>query len=162
MPRIEATRKVPVPIDDAFVVSQSQQPLRYRWDPFVREQRLMDGANRPASGVRTFTRSRHGLKMISRYTSFRRPTQVGMKMVEGPFFFGSFGGGWSFAETEEGFTEATWRYTFTVRPKWLSPVADPIGVWILRRDIERRIEGFVDACSNTEIVAQARAQLDSA
>ena len=44
MPRIESTVRVNVPVDDAFVVSQSQQEVRYRWDPFVRQQLLLNGA----------------------------------------------------------------------------------------------------------------------
>jgi len=33
---------------------------------------------------------RHRLRMVSQYTSFRPPTQVGMEMVEGPWFFDNF------------------------------------------------------------------------
>lgn len=61
MPRIEATVEVPLPVDLAFRLSQSQGELRYRWDPFVHSQRLLDGAELPDRGVRTLTRSRHGL-----------------------------------------------------------------------------------------------------
>lgn len=108
--------------------SQSQGEIRYAWDPFVRSQRLLDGATRPGKGVRTETRLRHHLKMVSEYTSFRPPTQVGMRMVDGPWFFAAFGGGWSFKETDDGRTEATWRYTSTIRPSWLAPIGDRIGL----------------------------------
>ncbi|WCO69101.1 SRPBCC family protein [Iamia majanohamensis] len=161
MPRIEVTRRVPVPVEQAFALSQSQGEVRYAWDPFVREQRLLDGADRPARGVRTRTRSRHGLTMVSEYTSFRAPTQVGMKMVEGPWFFSAFGGGWSFAAAGPEATDATWRYTFTVRPSWLAPVADRIGRRLLGRDIERRLAGFARGCADAELVARAQAQLAS-
>jgi hypothetical protein len=119
VPRIEATAPVPVPPAVAFAISQSQGELRYRWDPFVREQRLLDGAERPARGVRTFTRSRHGLTMVSEYLAFNPPRQVGMRMVSGPWFFRSFSGGWGFAPRPDGTTDATWRYSFKVRPGWL-------------------------------------------
>ena len=33
--------------DVAFAVSQTQGEIRYRWDPFVRSQRLLDGAEVP-------------------------------------------------------------------------------------------------------------------
>jgi len=84
VPRIEATTTLPVRVEEAFALSQSQGEVRYAWDPFVRTQRLLDGAARPGKGVRTETRSRHHLTMVSEYTSFRPPTQVGMKMVRGP------------------------------------------------------------------------------
>ena len=120
MPRVEATTAVPVPPDVAFAVSQSQGELRYRWYPFVREQRLLDGAERPGKGVRTLTRSRHRLTMVSEYLAFNPPRQVGMRMVSGPWFFRSFSGGWGFAARDDGGTDATWRYSFSIRPAWLA------------------------------------------
>ena len=49
----------------------------------------------------------------ARVVSFRAPTQVGMKMVEGPWFFAGFAGGWTFTPASEGGTAVTWRYTCT-------------------------------------------------
>lgn len=166
MPRIEATRVVPVPIEVAFAVSQSHGAVRLRWDPFIHDQRLMN-AVRPDTGVRTQTTSRHRLRMVSEYTSFRPPHRVGMKMVRGPWFLGAFGGGWTF--TTDGpsdrpttmatvTTVATWRYTFTVRPHWLRPIGNPVGSWLLRRDIEARISAFASACLDPGVVVDALAQ----
>ena len=84
MPRVEATIEVPVSAADAFAMSQSQGDVRFAWDNFLVEQHLMHGAERPDKGVQTFSRSKHRLTMVSEYTSFRPPNQVGMKMVEGP------------------------------------------------------------------------------
>ena len=153
MPRIEAHRTVPVAIDTAFAVSQTHGPIRLAWDPFVHRQHLVD-AERPAKGVRTVTVSRHRLKMISEYVSYRPPTQVGMKMVAGPWFFSSFAGGWTFASgATDDETVATWRYTFTVRPAWIAPFADRIGTRLLRRDIAARMDAYVDACSNADVLS---------
>lgn len=160
MPRIEATRHIPVPIEVAFAVSQSHGELRLRWDPFIHDQRLID-ATRPDTGVRTVTTSRHRLRMVSEYTSFRPPDRVGMKMVDGPWFLGAFGGGWMFASDGSGErpeTIATWRYTFTVRPRWLRPIGNRIGSMLLRRDIEARIGAFAAACLDPGIVVAAVAQ----
>ncbi|WP_040494680.1 SRPBCC family protein [Ilumatobacter nonamiensis] len=153
MPRVEATRTVPVPLEIAFAVSQTHGPIRLEWDPFVRSQHLID-ADEPAKGVRTRTVSRHRLKMTSEYVSYRPPTQVGMKMVEGPWFFSSFGGGWTFAAgASDQETLATWRYTFRARPTWLAPIADRVGVWLLGRDIEKRLEAYAAACRNPSVLA---------
>ena len=92
--------------------------------------------------------------MVSEYVTFRPPTHVGMKMVTGPPFFKSFSGGWNFSAVGDGrATEATWRYNFTIRPSWLAPVADRIGVWLLGRDIRRRLDAFAAACADPDIVA---------
>ncbi len=58
MPRTEASVTIAVPAEDAFALSMSQLEVRYAWDPFVREQRLLHGATVPARRVastRTFS-----------------------------------------------------------------------------------------------------------
>jgi hypothetical protein len=157
---VEAVATVPVEPDLAFAVSQTTGPVRYRWDPFVREQHFTGDATRPGKGVRTFTRSRHGLTMISEYVSFNPPSNVGMKMVWGPWFFEMFAGGWRFAPAAEpGHTIATWRYNFRCRPAVLRPVLDRIGVWLLGRDIRRRIAGYAAGCADPVVLAAARRAL---
>jgi hypothetical protein len=151
MPLVEHSVIVNVGIDTAFAVSQTSGDVRAQWDPFISSQRLLGGVDKPGMGVRAETRSRHGLRMVSEYTSFRAPKQVGMHMVEGPWFFSKFGGGWSFRETLPGQTRVVWRYTFTVRPKWLRFIGNPIGSWLLGRDIRRRIDAFAVACMDPEI-----------
>ncbi len=123
-----------------------------RWDPFIHEQHFLDGATEAAKGVRTETFSKHRLRMVSEYVSFKPPRQVGMRMVEGPWFFSSFGGGWSFTEAEDGGTNATWRYTFTVKPSFLAPIADRIGIQLLQRDIDQRMAGFVKGCTDPKVL----------
>jgi hypothetical protein len=94
--------------------------------------------------------------MVSEYASYRPPTSVGMTMVEGPWFFESFGGGWRFVpSTRDGVsgTTATWKYTYSVRPAWLRPLAEPIGQWLLGREIRARIAAFARACADPDILA---------
>lgn len=151
MPQVVASVHVPVPPEVAFAVSQTTGEVRLRWDPFIREQHFLDGATAAAKGVRTFTRARVGPRMVSQYSSYRPPTSAGMTMVEGPWFFANFGGGWRFAPEGDG-TLATWKYTWTVRPSWLRPVAEPIGQWLLGREIRARIAAFASACADPTIV----------
>jgi len=156
---VDSTVVVALDPERTFRLSQTYGELRYRWDPFVVEQRLLDGADAAGKGVRTWTRSRHRLVMVSEYVTYRPPDHVGMRMVQGPWFFKSFSGGWHFAPASaedggvDGGTVATWRYNFTCRPGWLAPVADRIGVWLLGRDIRRRLDAFARACADPEIVA---------
>jgi hypothetical protein len=155
MPQVSAEAWVPVPAETAFAVSQTTGAVRLRWDPFIRHQHLID-ADRPAKGVRTMTRARVGPRMVSEYVSYRPPTSVGMTMVSGPWFFATFGGGWRFAaETRAGLegTRAVWKYTYTVRPRWLRFVAEPIGQWLLGREIRTRIAAFARACEDPAILA---------
>ena len=159
MPQVVAQEWVPVPPDVAFAVSQTTGETRLRWDPFIRNQHLVD-APRPGKDVRTLTRARIGLVMTSRYVSYRPPTSVGMTMEDGPWFFATFGGGWRFEpETRGGVegTRAVWKYTYAVRPRLLRPVAEPIGQWLLGREIRARIAAFARACRDAGILAEVGA-----
>lgn len=156
VPQVSAEVWVPLTVEKAFPVSQTTGPVRLRWDPFIRSQHLMDGATAPGKGVRTLTRSRLGPRMVSEYASYRPPTSVGMTMVSGPWFFQTFGGGWRFTPEGSG-CRAVWKYTYTVRPTWLRPIAEPIGQWLLGREIRRRIRGFAAACVDPIVLAAAEA-----
>ena len=145
--------EVELDVERAFRLSQTYGEIRYRWDPFVKEQRLLGGAKSAGKGVRTWTKSRHGLVMVSEYVTYQPPRHVGMRMVNGPWFFKSFSGGWTFRVEDDGTTFATWRYNFTCRPRWIRPIGDRIGRWLLGRDIERRLAAFAQACADPDIVA---------
>jgi hypothetical protein len=155
VPQVTASTWVPVVPDVAFAVSQTTGKVRLRWDPFIRHQHLI-GADVPGKGVRTLTKARVGPKMISEYASYRPPTSVGMTMVKGPWFFASFGGGWRFKpETRDGVagTQAVWKYTYSIRPSWLRFVAEPIGQWLLGREIRARIAAYAKACEDPVVLA---------
>jgi hypothetical protein len=154
---VASTAVVPVPVEVAFAVSQTTGAIRLRWDPFIRRQYFLGGALEPAKGVQTVTVHRLGFRMTSEYVSYAPPTNVGMKMVRGSWFFERMAGGWRFdphiAPDGQHGTLATWRYNFACRPKWLAPLAERIGAVILQRDIDRRIAGFARACSDPMVLA---------
>lgn len=156
MPVVESTVTVPVDPATAFAVSQTTGPTRLRWDPFIRRQHFLDGATAPGKGVRTFTKHTSGMTMVSEYVSYAPPSNVGMKMVTGPWFFNSMAGGWRFKPTDGGVTLATWKYNFSCRPAWLAPIAERIGSWVLKRDIDRRIAGFAKGCADPIVLADVR------
>ena len=156
MPVVESSITVPVDPATAFAVSQTTGATRLRWDPFVRRQHFLDGATAPGKGVRTFTRHTSGITMVSEYVSYAPPSNVGMRMVTGPWFFTNLAGGWRLKATDGG-TLATWKYSFACRPVWLAPVAEWIGTRILQREIDRRIAGFARGCADPVVLAEARA-----
>jgi hypothetical protein len=157
MPVVESTVVVPVAVHVAFAVSQTTGAARLRWDPFIRRQRFLDGATEPGVGVQTLTVHRLGFRMVSQYVSYRPPTNVGMKMVRGSWFFEKLGGGWRFEPIDESSSRAIWKYNFSCRPRWLAPIAERIGAVVLQRDIDRRIAGFARGCSDPAVLEAARA-----
>ncbi|SJN29925.1 hypothetical protein FM104_06740 [Microbacterium esteraromaticum] len=159
MPLVSAQIVVPVDPATAFAVSQTTGVLRKRWDPFISEQRHLDGKTVAAKGVRTFTRQRLGFTMISRYASFAPPTSAGMMMESGPWFFEKLGGGWRFTPTDDGTsTLAVWKYNFACRPAWLAPIAEWIGARVLGYEIRARIRGFAKGCADPVVLAAVREQ----
>ena len=153
MPTIEAQATVPVPPEIAFAISQTHGELRLRWDPFIRAERLLDGATAQAPGVRTWTRHRWGLSMLSECVSLKPPSNTGMRMTRGPWFLERFAGGWQFRPAEAGSTRVIWRYSFACRPAWLAPIAERIGLIVLRREIRARVAGFAAGCTDPVLLA---------
>lgn len=160
MPIVEHTAEVAGAIEDVFDLSQSYT-LRLDWDPFVRGQRLLDGATRADKGVRTETESRHRLTMLTEYLTFRRPTLVGMKMLDGPRMFRTFSGSWRFEALGPDRTAVAFRYNFTCRPKVLAPLMERVGTWYLGRDIQRRLAAFKTACDEGTLLDAARAEREA-
>ena len=76
-------------------------------------------------------------------------------MVRGPWFFEQFGGGWRFTPEARG-TRAQWKYTYAVRPRWLRPLAEPIGQRVLGREIHNRIAAYERACVDPVVLAAVR------
>jgi hypothetical protein len=132
----------------AFDVSQDYG-LRLEWDPFLADLKFADGARVAAVGVRTWVRSKRGLEMLSEYVAMDRPRVVAIKMVEGPWFFGVFGGSWRFraatgSTVESPRTEVTMRYTFEL-VGWLRPVRWVVAGVVRRvflRDVRARLAGL--------------------
>lgn len=155
MPVVESRCVVPVDVETAFAVSQTTGEIRKRWDPFIRTQYFLGGATVPAKGVHTYTVQRFGFRMESEYVSYKPPSNVGMKMTKGSWFFERLGGGWRFsaADDDPARTLAVWRYNFACKPKWLAPIAERIGAWVLQRDIDRRIRGFARGCEDPVVLA---------
>jgi hypothetical protein len=155
MPVVESRCVVPVDTATAFAISQTTGAIRKRWDPFIRRQHFVGGAPAPAKGVRTYTVQRFGFRMESEYVSYQPPTNVGMKMTKGSWFFERMAGGWRFTPVDgaETGTLAVWRYNFTCKPRWLAPLAERIGAVVLQRDIDRRIAGFARGCADPVVLA---------
>ncbi len=155
---VESKVVVEASADDCFCVASSYG-VRLEWDPFVRAQHLVN-TSKPGRGVQTWTKSRHGLTMVSEYLTYRRPGLMGMRMVEGPALFRTFSGSWHFASIDADRCEVSFRYRFDCRPQWMQWLTHPIGRWYLGRDIDRRLAAFAKGAQDPEIVRRARRELD--
>lgn len=93
---------------------------RLDWDPFLREARLVGGAETPGVGVRAWCVARIGLGMETQYVSFNPPGACAVEMTSGPWFFHSFSGSWRFERVGPARTRVTFTYSLVGRPSLIS------------------------------------------
>jgi uncharacterized protein YndB with AHSA1/START domain len=141
MPIVECSILIDAPPARLFALSQDYA-LRLEWDPFLREMRFLGGAAEARRGGRVWVRAWMGLTMEIEFTSFHPPASVAMRMCRGPWFIGRFAGTWLFKPHAGGGTEATFRYSFAARWRWLRPLLDPAVAWAFRRDVQARLRGL--------------------
>lgn len=115
---------------------------RLEWDPFLREARVLDGADRAGLGVKVRCTARNGFagfSMDTVYVSFERPRVAAVKMMSGPLILQSFAASLGQAEIEPGITRVTYRFNFSTRPRWLRPVADRLAAALFLRETRQRL-----------------------
>ena len=142
--RFEHTAIVDAAPEVVFALTQNY-PARLKWDPFLREAVLLDGATEPGVGVRAWCVARSGIGMETEYVSFRPPRVAAVKMTRGPKLLETFGGTWEFTAVEGGRTEVTFRYQLRVRPHWLAWLIEPLARWWFSRETRMRVVALAKA-----------------
>lgn len=120
-------------------------PRRLEWDPFLKEARLLEGAESAGLGVKARCTARNGfagLAMETVYVSFDRPRVAAVKMTKGPKVLESFAASLRQDDIGKGVTRVTYRFNFSTRPRWLRAVADPIATALFRREVRQRLEAL--------------------
>lgn len=118
---------------------------RLEWDTFLKEARLLDGAVRAGSGVRTRCTARDGfggLAMETVYVSFDRPRVAAVEMTAGPAILHAFAASIRQTEVQPGVTRVTYRFNFTTRPRWLRGVLDRFAAALFRREVRQRLRAL--------------------
>jgi hypothetical protein len=117
---------------------------RLAWDPFLKEAKLLDGAERPGIGVRAWCVARNHLGMETRYVSFNPPGTCAVEMTRGPWFFRSFSGSWRFDRIRSGRSRVTFTYSLVGRPAFLSGLLR----FLFARETRRRLEALKRAAES--------------
>jgi ribosome-associated toxin RatA of RatAB toxin-antitoxin module len=157
---ITCVTDIDAPAEALFTLTQDYS-RRLRWDPFLREARLLDGAQSAGLGVRAWCVAHNGLGMETTYISFQPPTVVAVKMTRGPALISSFAGAWRFAEIAHDRTRVVFRYQVSGRPRWLAFLLDPLVTMIFRRETQRRLLALKRAVETTSILADTAADMAS-
>ncbi len=122
-----------------------EYPRRLEWDPFLKEARLLDGAESAALGVEARCTARNGfagLAMETVYVAFDRPRVAAVKMTKGPAVLDTFAASLRQEDVGSGVTRVTYRFNFSTRPRWLRAIADPIAAALFRREVRGRLQAL--------------------
>jgi ribosome-associated toxin RatA of RatAB toxin-antitoxin module len=117
---------------------------RLDWDPFLKEAKLLDGAETPGVGVRAWCVARNGLGMETKYVSFNPPGACAVEMTRSPWFFRSFAGSWRFEAIGPGRSRVTFTYSLVGRPALLSGLLR----FFFARATRRRLEALKHAAES--------------
>lgn len=114
---------------------------RLLWDPFLRRAELEGGAEQAGVGISTYCAARlrsGGLGMRTVYVSFRRPDVAAVKMTQGPWFLRNFAASISQKGLADG-TRVTYKFSFSVKPRWLAAIIEPLLRAVFSRETRRRL-----------------------
>jgi Protein of Unknown function (DUF2784)/Polyketide cyclase / dehydrase and lipid transport len=118
---------------------------RLEWDPFLKEARLLEGAEAAGLGVKSRCTARSGfggLAMETVYVSFDRPRVAAVRMTQGPAVLETFAASLRQDAVDAGVTRVTYRFNFSTRPRWLRAIADPIAAALFGREVRQRLEAL--------------------
>jgi hypothetical protein len=89
MPTIQS--EIVVRVNNKMLFNLTQDYcIRLKWDPFLREARLLGEATEIGIGVRAWCVARIGIGMETEYVFINKPNVVSIKMTSGPNIFKQF------------------------------------------------------------------------
>lgn len=108
----------------------------------LREARLLDGATAAGKGVRSVcagTWRSAFLALETEYIRFEPGRAAAVKLTNKPPFFDQFAATIRHEAISEVRSCITYIYFFRARPRFLSPLLEPIMNTLLRREIQKRL-----------------------
>ena len=141
MPSFEHSVEIRAERGQLFALTQDYA-RRLSWDPFLKEATLLGGAAAAGLGVRAWCVAKAGFGMETEYVSFNPPEVTAVKMTRGPALLAAFAGSWRFDEVAPGLTRVTFRYHLAARPRWLSPLLNPVLQFVFARETVSRLSAL--------------------
>jgi hypothetical protein len=120
-------------------------PARLAWDPFLKEARLLDGAESAAVGVKALCTAKAGFggfAMETVYVSFDRPRVAAVRMTSGPRLLETFAASLRQDPVDGGATRVTYRFHCATSPRWLRGLLDPIAGALFLREVRGRLRAL--------------------
>lgn len=117
---------------------------RLEWDTLLRKACTVDDAA-PGRGVVAVCTAKWwlgGYSFRTRYVTFDRPTVAAIKLESRPPFFASWAASIRHTPLGPDRSRATYTMTFTVRPRRLAFVLEPVARFMFRQETRRRLRAL--------------------
>lgn len=118
---------------------------RLEWDTLLQAAYLSDGHTAAGKGVTSVCVGRRSLGSLAFktvYVTFERPTRAAVKLVNRPAWFNSWAATIQHQDLSERESRITYTFHFTVRPRILAPLLDPLMGLIFRWETSRRLRAL--------------------
>lgn len=145
MARVEYQLCIQAPIELVYAASQDYS-VRYQWDPFPEDIRLLDGAQHIQKGSCVAVKAKNGLTMEVEFVQVMPPTTAAIKMRSGPRILRAFSGSWLFKPLSENETQA--KFVYSIKTQWWSIpwFSEIIAGWYFSKTVKSRLHGLKKYC----------------
>jgi Polyketide cyclase / dehydrase and lipid transport len=141
MPRGTIVEIIPASSAEVFRLLHDYS-RRLEWDTLLQEARLTDGFQVAGLHATSVCKGRPflgGIAMKTVYVTYREPHVAAVRMVNRPALIESFAASIRHHDLPGGSSRLEYRYSFTVRPRWLRPPLHPLMQIVFRRETKRRL-----------------------
>ncbi len=144
MPKASVTVDLPVSSEAAFAVIHDYD-RRLEWDTMLRSARLLGGATRAGSGVRTRcagTWRSAFLALETEYIQFVPGRVAAVKLTRRPWCFDRFAATMRHHAAGPDCSRLVYTFSFRARPRWLAPLLEPLMHRLMQREVRSRLRAL--------------------
>lgn len=135
---------IPAPREAVFDLLHDYS-RRLEWDTLLRAAYLTDGHTAAGKGVTSVCVGRRSLGSLAFktvYVTFERPSRAAVRLVNAPACFASWAATIKHQDLAGQGSRITYTFHFTVRPRLLRPLLDPLMQWIFRWETQKRLRAL--------------------
>ena len=118
---------------------------RLEWDTLLRAAYLTDGHTAAGKGVTSVCVGRRSLGSLAFktvYVTFERPTRAAVKLVNTPAWFETWAATIQHQDLSAQESRITYTFHFTLKPRLLRPLLDPLIARIFRWETQKRLRAL--------------------
>jgi len=140
----KVTETIPASGEEVFTLIHDCD-RRLEWDTLLRAAYLDDGHEEAAKGATAVCVGKWylgGFALKTVYVTFDPPKLAAVKMVNEPPFFGAWAASLRREDTGGGDSRVTYTFTFTVKPRPLRFILEPVMGLVFRLETRKRLRAL--------------------